>query len=272
MKKSLFALLLAGILVVMSGCAIVVAETEPTSITTATTAAAQQEETTTVAAVTAAPAATVTQGTDAPADPTINVDNQAYWREIIQKYRKDEKVNQLMLVRYTGGCTATVCFYQKLADENNAWTLVFEEEDAVVGKYGIDKTKEGDAKTPTGDFGITQAFGIRKNPGTGLNYLNITETVYACDESCKYYNQIIDTAAVGHSCTGEAMFEYSPEYNYGLALDYNPSNADGLGSAIFLHCKGPKAFTGGCVALDEEHMVTVLQLADEGMRVVIGNN
>lgn len=48
--------------------------------------------------------------------------------------------------------------------------------------------------------------------------------------------------------------------------------AQGAGSAIFIHCKGAKAFTGGCVALDEEHMAKVLRHADAGMRVVIGNN
>jgi len=209
---------------------------------------------------------------NAPLDPTINADNAQYWREVLQGYRDDSDVNQIMLVRYTGGCSAIVRYYEKNTKENNAWSLVFEEEDAYVGKFGIDKTKEGDAKVPTGDFGILTAFGIRDNPGTALDYIDITPDIYACDEDGEYYNKIVDTKATGHECTGEDMYRFSPEYNYGIATDYNKDCVAGAGSAIFIHCKGEKAFTGGCVAISEDNMRTVLVTADEGMRVVIGDN
>ena len=39
------------------------------------------------------------------------------------------------------------------------------------------------------------------------------------------------------------------------------------GSNLFIHCKGAKPFTMGCVALDEEYMITILKKADQGMRV-----
>ena len=65
------------------------------------------------------------------------------------------------------------------------------------------------------------------------------------------------------------MFIYTPEYNYGIALDYNPECEWPLGSSIFLHCKGAKVFTGGCVAIDEELMKLVLMNAEPGMRVII---
>ena len=38
-------------------------------------------------------------------------------------------------------------------------------------------------------------------------------------------------------------------------------------SNLFIHCKGAKPFTMGCVALDEEYMITILKKADPGMRV-----
>lgn len=206
------------------------------------------------------------------ADKNINVDNQAYWRKVMQSYRDDDDVHQLLLVRYTGGCGAIVRFYEKLAEDNNCWTLVFEEEDAYVGKWGLGKTKEGDGKTPIGDFGVVTAFGIRSNPGTTIDYIDVTPAIYACDENCEYYNTIVDTEKTGHACKGEEMYKLSPEYNYGLVLDYNADNVRGAGSAIFLHCKGEKYFTGGCVAISEEHMETVLTYADSGMRVIIGND
>lgn len=198
----------------------------------------------------------------------FNSENQAYWRERLQFYRGDDNVRQIMLVRCTEGSSAIVQFYQKLTDQNNAWTLVFET-DAYIGKNGAGKTQEGDAKTPYGDFGVLCAFGILDDPGTKLEYIPVTETTYACDEDCEYYNQIIDSEETGHACTGEEMFLYSPEYNYGIATDFNADNVWPEGSAIFLHCKGAKVFTGGCIAIDEELMRTVLQYAEPGMRIII---
>ncbi len=200
--------------------------------------------------------------------PAFNSDNQAYWREMLQKYRKDDQVHQIMLVRCTEGSNAIVQFYNKLTDQNDAWSLVFET-DAYIGKNGTGKTQEGDAKTPLGDFGVLFAFGILDDPGTALDYVEVTESTYACDEEGEYYNQIIDTDETGHACTGEEMFVYTPEYNYGIATDFNVENEWPLGSGIFLHCKGAKVFTGGCIAIDEELMRTVLEYAEPGMRIII---
>ena len=198
----------------------------------------------------------------------FNTENQAYWRERLQYYRKDDSVRQVMLVRCTEGSNAIVQFYVKLTNQNNAWTLLFET-DAYIGKNGGGKTREGDAKTPYGDFGVVSAFGILYDPGTKLDYIDVTETTYACDEECEYYNQIIDVAETGHACSGEEMFIYTPEYNYGIALDYNAAHEWPVGSSIFLHCKGAKVFTGGCIAIDEELMKLVLMNAEPGMRVII---
>ena len=200
--------------------------------------------------------------------PAVNAENQAYWREALQKYREDDAVRQVMLVRCTEGSRAVVQFYHKLSDQKNAWSLVFET-DAYIGREGAGKTQEGDAKTPYGDFGVRCAFGILDNPGTALEYVDVTESIYACDEDCAYYNQIIDTEKTGHACTGEKMYLYTPEYNYGIATDYNTENKWPEGSAIFLHCKGAKVFTGGCIAIDEALMKTVLQEAEPGMRIII---
>ncbi len=205
---------------------------------------------------------------DMPDDPNINPDTAQYWAEILGKYRFDDNVNQLLLVRYTGGCSAVAQYFVK-SDYNSAWELEFESI-ADVGKHGIDKTKEGDAKAPTMDLGIVTAFGLLPNPGTAFDYIDIKETTYACDEDCEYYNQIIDIEETGHECTGEAMYDYSPQYNYGLATDYNSKNVYPNGSAIFIHVKGVKGYTGGCIALDQDDMETILKTAEPGMRVVIG--
>ncbi len=205
------------------------------------------------------------------ADPSINPDNAQFWRQTLQKYRPSDEVNQILLVRYTGGCSARAVFYTK-SEHNKAWVQMFETE-AFVGKLGAgEKSGEGQAITPTCDIGVRRAFGILPNPGTSLEYVDVTPSTYACDEDCEYYNQIVDTEVTGHSCSGEDMYTYTPEYNYGLETTYNDDNVYPKGSAIFIHCKGAKGFTGGCVALDQECMEQVLQNADEGMRIVIGED
>lgn len=212
--------------------------------------------------------AAVSAAVPAAEERQVNAENQAYWREMLQKYREDDQVNQVMLVRCTEGSSAIVQFYQKQTEQKNAWSLVFET-DACIGKNGAGKTQEGDTKTPFGDFGVRHAFGILENPGTELAYVDVEKTTFACDEEGEYYNQIIDTAETGHACGGEEMYLYTPEYNYGIATDYNADNVYPLGSAIFLHCKGVKPFTGGCIAIGEEYMKTVLQHAQPGMRIII---
>ena len=247
-KKSLISFILViamAMSILMTGCGASPASTETTS-----------EEKSTVA--------------DVPEDPSINPDTAQYWRETIQKYRDVDEVKQLFFVRYTGGCSAKAILYVK-SEHNNAWEQKFET-DAYVGKHGINKTKEGDAKTPVADLGVRSAFGILPNPGTSLEYIDITKNIYACDEDCEYYNQIIDIEKTGHDCKGEDMYAYSPEYNYGIATTFNDSNTYPDGSAIFIHCKGVKPFTGGCIAIDQEYMETLLKCADKNMRVVIAED
>ena len=214
-----------------------------------------------------APEVPVTEEASAAAEKAIDTDAAQARREILQKYRFDDSVHQMMIVSHTEGWNADVSFYEK-AEANDAWTLVFDGE-AYIGKNGMNKSKEGDTKTPCGDYEILQAFGILPNPGTALDYIDITPDSYACDEDCEYYNQIVDINESGHACSGEEMFKLCPEYNYGLTTSYNMENKYPDGSAIFIHCKGQKPFTGGCVALDEQDMKTVLEKAEPGMHIYL---
>lgn len=187
------------------------------------------------------------------------------WRRVLKQYATDASVQELLLVHCDQGSDATVYFCRK---QGGRWKLL-REGAAFVGKNGLGKTGEGDAKTPEGDFGILTAFGILPDPGTALPWLQVTESTYACDEEGPWYNRIIDTVATHHPCKGEDMFHTAPEYNYGLALDFNPDCRYPDGSAIFFHCKGHKTWTGGCIAVDEDFMREILTLARPGLRVVI---
>ena len=41
------------------------------------------------------------------------------------------------------------------------------------------------------------------------------------------------------------------------------------GSAIFIHVKGTKTYTGGCIAFDEDRMVEILQNCDMSLVIKI---
>ena len=187
------------------------------------------------------------------------------WTQIMDSYLPGDTVQQLLLVKHTEGSNAVAEFYVK---EDGAWNLV--EEGAVfIGKNGLGKQKEGDMKTPVGEFTANTAFGILPDPGTGLPYIQATSSIFGCADSC-YYNQMIDTAVVHHpNCNGEHIIDYVPHYNYGLAISYNPDGIVGLGSCIYVHCKGPNPYTAGCVALDEEFMRNVLVHSDSRLRISI---
>ena len=186
------------------------------------------------------------------------------WAQIMDSYLPGDSVAQLLLVKHTEGSNAIAEFYVK---EDGAWQLI-EEGDVFIGKNGLGKEKEGDMKTPVGEFSAFTAFGILSDPGTGLPYILATPSIYGCDDSC-YYNQMIDTAVVHHECHGEHIMDYDPEYNYGLAITYNPDGIVGLGSCIYVQCKGHKPYTAGCVALDEEFMRNVLIHSDKRLRISI---
>ena len=141
--------------------------------------------------------------------------------------------------------------------------------DVYVGKNGLGKTGEGDGKTPVGTLRPLSAFGIKPNPGTAMPYIDVKPTTYACDDDCEYYNKIIDTETVEHNCGGEEMYSYQPQYNYGIATDFNKECIYPKGSAIFIHVKGAKPYTGGCISFDEERMVEILRYCDMSLVITV---
>ncbi len=191
------------------------------------------------------------------------------WSESLRKYRNDDRVEHLVFVQCDNeGSSAVVQLYEKNKEAGNAWTLTLEC-DGLIGRNGVRANKrEGDSATPSGDFGVLTAFGIKANPGTRLSWIDVTDDLWCPDIDCEDYNKIV-SAADGGTAAGEHLIEYSPEYNYAMFLDYNTACDPQLGSAIFFHCKSYKRYTGGCVAVDEENMLKILSVFGENDRVII---
>lgn len=185
------------------------------------------------------------------------------WENLLEKYR-DSDTNQLVFVKYLGGSKAQVELYVK---EEGSWKLLMSGE-GEVGKDGIGKCREGDRKTPVGEYTLTGGFGILENPGTKIPYVKVHEYLYLCGDE-EYYNQLIDIREHPHKCTGEHLIEYTQCYAWGMFLDYNKENIFGEGSAIFLHCKGNKGYTEGCVAVDPSFMKTILCHAEKNAKICI---
>ena len=194
--------------------------------------------------------------------PTVNRN------PILNKFQNDKKVQQIICITLVEGTNAILKMYVRDKTQDSGWNLILAT-DAFIGQRGLGKEKEGDLKTPIGEFNVTQAFGSKWNPGTTLKYIYINNDTYACDEDCKYYNQIIDAKKTKHKCKGEHLMDYLPQYYYALCIDFNPSNIYPNGSNIFINVKGDKDHTAGSIAVDEQSIITILQNATKKTKVVI---
>ena len=176
--------------------------------------------------------------------------------------------DQIVLVDYISGSRAVLSVHEKL---NGVWTELASC-DAWVGRNGIDKTREGDKRTPTGTFNLTTPFGIKADPGAQQPYLKVTKYHYWCgDSDSQYYNQLVDERKVSrkHKSMDEQLIKYKGSYNYCMFIDYNAEGVPGKGSCIFLHCYGKNKYTAGCVAIPEGMMKKIVRWAREGTKIVI---
>ena len=187
----------------------------------------------------------------------------------LRKYSENKLVKQIILVEQSRDSVSIGTLHLLVKKGLDDW----EEEltcKAYLGKNGIDKTREGDLRTPSGDYGMRMAFGIKNDPGSLIPYTKLTDSMYLCGDR-EYYNQLIDTSQISHRCTNnsEHLIQYRPQYNYALFFDYNHDNVYGKGSAIFLHCFGNYNFTLGCISVAEENMLKILRRVDVNSRICI---
>lgn len=190
--------------------------------------------------------------------------------EYLKKYRNNKDVSYVILVSQSleAESTGTLSLYYK--DGNGEWVKLLNC-DAFLGVNGIDKKEEGDGKTPTGDYGVGIAFGIESNPGSKIEYIQVTDSMYYCADK-EYYNKLIDTAKVEHECSttgSEHLIDHIPGYNYALVIDYNKECVFNKGSAIFLHCFSEYPYTMGCISISEENMIKIIQTVDKNVRICI---
>lgn len=178
--------------------------------------------------------------------------------------------SQLITVVSKGGSYAELKLWQK--DSNGGW-YEYASTDARLGKNGItDSKREGDGCTPTGIYGLTEAFGIKSNPGTSLPYRTLDGSEYWVDDSnSEYYNTMQFGDSNGRWSSAEYLYGVGTAYNYSIVVNYNRwSPVAGKGSAIFLHV-GTGSYTAGCISISESMMVKTLNWINSGSnpRIII---
>jgi L,D-peptidoglycan transpeptidase YkuD (ErfK/YbiS/YcfS/YnhG family) len=143
-----------------------------------------------------------------------------------------------------------------------------------IGRGGIGvKGGEGDGITPRGTFQI-MGCGYRPErigfdaPNVHCQPISLTD-VWSDDPSDPDYNHSADMRT--HRFSHERLRRADPLYDIFVILDYNFPDAEaGKGSAIFLHkWRKPRHPTEGCVAFQEDDLVSILTRWTPKSRVVI---
>lgn len=159
--------------------------------------------------------------------------------------------------------------------------------------------REGDGRTPIGTYPLELAFGLAGNPGTALPWRDIGPDSYWSGEPDSYNTWVElpqgkDPASSSRPMpSSEHLADYPVHYKYAAAIGYNTAApVFGAGSAIFLHCFGPRKgisrllhlparlrglfrcsdiATAGCISVPEAVMLRLLRSLRPGAKIKIMN-
>ena len=132
-----------------------------------------------------------------------------------------------------------------------------------IGKKGLtNNKKEGDLKTPKGNFKLIKIF-YRKDKvsliQTSLKKIAIKKDMGWCDDQrSKQYNKLI---RFPFKYSAEKLWRKDNIYDIILILNYNLNPVKkNKGSAIFLHiCKKNYASTKGCIAINKKNIINLIK-------------
>lgn len=175
---------------------------------------------------------------------------------------------------------ATLRAYQRGADRR--WRPAFEAMRARIGYGGwawASRRVQDSGDTPAGTFAITQAFGVRADPGTRLPYRKVDGDDYWVGDArdAKTYNLFQPAASARRTWRtshAERLAAYPRQYAYAAVIDFNKPGRvrwdagrrqyvagrtanTRRGSAIFLHASGAGS-TAGCVSVRRADVVRLL--------------
>ena len=142
-----------------------------------------------------------------------------------------------------------------------------------IGKNGSTKNKkEGDKKTPKGNFNIENLY-FRKDrkekPPTLLKCVEIQKNMGWCDDVRfpKRYNKLFE---IEKNIKHEKLKRKDYKYDLLIPIKYNfKKPVTGKGSCIFIHLTKDYSPTSGCVALMKKDFLIMLKLIKKNSKIKI---
>ena len=142
-----------------------------------------------------------------------------------------------------------------------------------IGKMGLTMNKkEGDKKTPKGEFEIENLY-YRKDrinkPETSLKCVEIKKNMGWCDDvnfPTKYNKLIKINKKIRH----EKLKRKDNKYDLFIPIKYNYKKpVPGLGSCIFIHLTSNYKPTAGCIALKKKEFLILVKIIKKNSKIQI---
>ena len=142
-----------------------------------------------------------------------------------------------------------------------------------IGKNGSTRNKkEGDKKTPKGNFEIENLY-FRKDrkekPPTLLKCVEIKKDMGWCNDIRfpKKYNKLLK---INNKIKYEKLKRKDHKYDFLIPIKHNFNKPiTGLGSCIFIHLTKDYKPTAGCIALKEKDFLIMLKLIRKNSKIKI---
>ena len=178
---------------------------------------------------------------------------------------------QVLSVVGTGGATAKMDVWQR---GETGWQPIGSGIPVHIGANGmVPQSHDGEMATPMGVFSLDFAFGTQPNPGTGLEYVQVTRDYWwDGDLNSPTYNtmQVCKKADCAFNTDPSSGTEnlYIPQYAHAVVMGVNKARVPGNGGAFFVHTTdgGP---TAGCVALDDDTLVKIMKWLRPGAVIAV---
>ncbi len=142
-----------------------------------------------------------------------------------------------------------------------------------IGKNGKSKKKkEGDKKTPIGQFAVEDLYYRSdrvKKPLTNLKCVKIKKNMGWCDDplDVKNYNKLIK---LNKKIKCEKLYRKDHSYDLLIPIEYNFSKPIKFkGSCIFIHLTNDYKPTLGCIALKKKDFLIILKLINNKTKIKI---
>ena len=191
----------------------------------------------------------------------------------VAKLPEAQNAKQLFVVAAVGKTTAWVSMHNKNAD--GSWVQIMTTP-GFIGRENLGKTREGDGKNPLGTYKFNRAFGLEKDPGCKIPYVQADENTYWSGDvrPGHKYNELVDIRSLPDldKEKSERIIDYTSQYRYCLHISYNEKGTPEPGFAIFLDCLDAKRpFTDGSISIPKDMMRFVMQNVDPDCVVIINS-